>query len=64
MENTPESQNKQPKPPVSRLDLIVAWLTIIASISQVIDLGLQIHQYLDQQQPQSVEIIQQSKKNS
>ncbi len=61
---SPVLGNQNPKPPVLRLDLIVAWLTLIASICQISDFGWKIYDYVNQPQSPSVEIIQQSKKNS
>ncbi len=48
----------------SRLDLIVAWLTIIASICQISDFSWKIYDYVNPSQLPSVEIIQQQKKNA
>ncbi len=58
MKNQRKSPNKAPKLSVSQFKQIVTWLTIIANIAQVTSLGWQIHQDINQDKPQSVELVQ------
>lgn len=60
----PVSGNQNAKPPVSPLEIIVVWLTIIANICQISDFSWKIYDYVNPSQPPSVEIIQQPKKNA
>lgn len=58
MQDTPKSPKQDPNPKVSLLELLVAVVTIISGSAQVIGVGVQILEYRNQSESQSIQVIQ------